>query len=151
MHVAGAPSGIRYQDSILQHHVILHIHQRFNSQSVRISHREFSGVFNHMCYSGVSTAPQSPDITLAGLFAGFKLNRTCMRCTRSVCVHHLGYFRNFSRHCSMSGRTFHSVLCNVGLLLSGLMVVITNIDISPTPMSHICLCKCYRWIQSCTE
>ena len=26
VHVAGAPSGIRYQDSILQHHVILHIY-----------------------------------------------------------------------------------------------------------------------------
>ena len=63
-------------------------------------------------------------------------------------------FHNVLRHCSKNGRTFHNVLYNVWLLpsvavvklSSGLVVVITDSDILPTPVSHICLCTRIRWI-----
>ena len=82
-------------------------------------------------------------ISLACSFAGLKPNRLLV----SVCpggIYHPRHVRNFLRHCSLSGRTFHRGLYTVWLLPcvvvvevpSVLMLVITDTVILPTHVSH---------------
>ena len=74
MHLAGALSGIRYRDEILQHHVIPHMNFNggmFQHDSVR----PYVARVSQEC-----AAPKGPDITLACIFAGFKPIRPSTGC-----------------------------------------------------------------------
>ena len=79
--VAGALTGIRYRDEILQHQVIPHMninggmfhHDNARPHVARVSH-EFL------------PAPQRQDITVACPFAGLKSNRIFVGCTGSACA-----------------------------------------------------------------
>ena len=67
---------------------------------------------------------------------------------------HRRHFQNFFRHCTISDRIFHSVLCNVWLLTrvvvvkpsSRLVVVIANTDILATSVLHKYMCTHFSWI-----
>ena len=121
--VAGALTGIRYRDEILQHHVI----RMWTSMDKR------------------------PDISLAWLFDRFKPNWTSVGWTdqrvrrKYPPLQTLPWRLIALQH---EWQTVHNVRCNVWLLScfavvmlsSRLVVVITNVDMLATPVSHTWLC-----------
>ena len=115
-----------------------------------------SGMFQHdnarphvACVSQESAAPQHPDISLACPFAWWNI---CVMHGISVytrAIHHHKLIQNFLLRYCMSSRTFYNIwlrLCIAVVKVSSGLMVITDVDILPTPVAHVCMCTCFRCI-----
>ena len=64
-------------------------------------------------------------------------------------IHHHKLIRNFLLHYCMSSRTFYNIwlrLCIAVVKVSSGLMVITDVDILPTLVAHVCMCTCFRCI-----